>query len=70
MRIGPEASAVVGNTPMVLFERLGNGIGKRQQILPRRLHKNGSYGEIVDSPDQRHDPEVAQHIESRCGESA
>src|ERR1700749_4881895 len=26
MRIGPEASAVVGNTPMVLLERLGNGL--------------------------------------------
>ena len=26
MRIGPEASAVVGDTPMVLLERLGNGL--------------------------------------------
>ena len=26
MRIGPEASAVVGNTPMVLLERLGDGL--------------------------------------------
>ena len=26
MRIGPEASAVVGNTPMVLLERLGSGL--------------------------------------------
>jgi cysteine synthase A len=26
MRIGPEASAVVGNTPMVLLERLGQGL--------------------------------------------
>ena len=26
MKIGPEASAVVGNTPMVLFDRLGSGL--------------------------------------------
>jgi cysteine synthase len=26
MKIGPEASAVVGNTPLVLFERLGSGL--------------------------------------------
>jgi cysteine synthase A len=42
MRIGPEASAVVGNTPMVLFERLGKGLSGEVCVKLEYFNPGGS----------------------------
>jgi cysteine synthase A len=42
MRIGPEASAVVGNTPMVLLERLGQGLAGQVCVKLEYFNPGGS----------------------------
>jgi cysteine synthase len=42
MRIGPEASAVVGDTPMVLFERLGAELGGEVCVKLEYFNPGGS----------------------------
>src|SRR5215510_15170952 len=58
MRIGPEASAVVGNTPMVLLERLGSGLhgqvcAKLEQLNPGGSVKDRIGAAMIDAAEEK-----------------